>query len=261
MTASDVARATALVRDALGHRPAGLLTDLDGTLSPIVGDPSGVALAAGAGEVLARLADRLAVVGIITGRAAADAREISTLPELLVIGNHGVEWLDPGATRARVAMDPSQVAALLRSALASLPAEPGIVLDEKGLSAAVHYRNAAQPARARERILAALTPLPDGLELREGRLSVELRPIGAGDKGTALREVVERYLLRGVVVAGDDVTDLYMFRAAAELRAAGRVAAAVVAVGGSEEVPAAVARAADVTVDSPDELVAVLAAV
>ncbi|MEP6680184.1 MAG: trehalose-phosphatase [Chloroflexota bacterium] len=261
MTASDVARAAALVRDALGHHPAGLMTDLDGTLSPIVGDPSAVALAAGARDVLARLAERLAVVGIITGRAAADAREISALPELLVIGNHGVEWLDPGATRARVGMDSSQVAALLRSALAGLSAEPGLVLDEKGLSAAVHYRNAAQPAQARERILAALAHLPDGLELREGRLSVELRPIGGGDKGTALREVVERYELRGLVVAGDDVTDLDMFRAATELRAAGNLAAAIVAVGGSGEVPAAVALAADVTVDSPDELVAVLSGV
>ncbi len=261
MTASDAARATALVRDVLGHQPAGLLTDLDGTLAPIVGDPTGVSLAAGARDVLARLAERLAVVGIITGRAAADAREISALPELLVVGNHGLEWLDPGATRPRVAMDPNQITALLRSALAALPTEPGLALDEKGLSATVHYRHAPRPAQTRDRILAALSRLPDGLELREGRLSVELRPVGAGDKGTALREVVERYRLRGVVVAGDDVTDLDMFRATAELRAAGRVVAAVVAVGGSGEVPDAVARAADVTVASPNDLVALLAGV
>ena len=118
----------------------------------------------------------------------------------------------------------------------------------------------AAAGAARGRILAALAELPPGLELREGRLSIELRPTGAGDKGSALRQVVERYRLRGAVVVGDDVTDLDMFRAAAELRAEGRLAAAIVAVGGGGEVPAAVADAADLLVASPAELVALLAA-
>jgi trehalose 6-phosphate phosphatase len=259
MTASDVARALALVRGALSHVPAGLLTDLDGTLAPIVSDPTGVALADGASELLARLARKLAVVGIITGRAAADARRIAGVPDVLVIGNHGLEWLEPGEMQPRLAVELPRIAALLRSALAVLPAEAGLVIDEKGLSATIHYRNASRPALARRRILAALTQLPEGLELREGRLSVELRPAGAGDKGTALRRVVERYRLRGLVVAGDDLTDLDMFRAAAELRAAGRLTAAIVAVGGAVEVPSAVGEAADAVVANPDELVALLA--
>jgi phosphoglycolate phosphatase-like HAD superfamily hydrolase len=70
---------------------------------------------------------------------------------------------------------------------------------------------------------------------------------------------VERYRLRGLVVAGDDLTDLDMFRAAAELRAAGRLTAAIVAVGGAGEVPSAVGEAADAVVANPDELVALLA--
>ncbi len=77
-------------------------------------------------------------------------------------------------------------------------------------------------------------------------MSVELRPAGAGDKGVALREVVARHRLRGLVVAGDDTTDLDMFHAAAELRAAATFTAAILAVGGGAEVPPAVAGAADV---------------
>lgn len=261
MTASDAGSARSLVREALAHEPAGLLTDLDGTLAAIVSDPRAVGLADGASDVLARLARRLAVVGIITGRAAADARRIAGVAELLVVGNHGLEWLDPGATQPRPAVELPRMAALLRAALAALPAEPGLALDEKGLSATIHYRNAPRPALARRRILAALAQLPEGLELREGRLSIELRPAGAGDKGSALRQVVERYRLRGLVVAGDDVTDLDMFRAAAELRAGGRLAAAIVAVGGGGEVPAAVAEAADAVVASPIKLVALLGAI
>ena len=261
MTGAEAVSGLRLVRKALAHQPAGLLTDLDGTLAPIVSDPRAVGLAGGASDALARLARRLAVVGIVTGRAAADARRIAGVPELLVIGNHGLEWLDPGATQPRLAVDLPRTAGLLRAALASLPAEPGLALDEKGLSATIHYRSASRPPRARSRILAALAELPPGLELREGRLSIELRPAGAGDKGSALREVVERYRLRGAVVVGDDVTDLDMFRAAAELRAEGRLAAAIVAVGGGGEVPAAVTDAADLLVASPAELVALLAAI
>jgi trehalose 6-phosphate phosphatase len=261
MSAPEPRTATDLVRSALTHEPAGLLTDLDGTLAPIVSDPTAVVLAAGARDALARLARKLAVVGFITGRAAADARRIAGLPELLVVGNHGLEWLDPGGTQPRHAVDRARTAALLRAALGEVPAEPGLAIDEKGLSATIHYRNSPRPARARSRILAALAQLPDGLELREGRLSVELRPAGAGDKGTALRQVVAGYRLRGLVVAGDDLTDLDMFRAAAEMRAGGELAAAIVAVGGRGEVPGEVAEAADATVAGPAELVALLAAI
>ena len=261
MTGSEGGSALHLVRKALADEPAGLLTDLDGTLAPIVSDPRAVGLADGASDALARLARRLAVVGIITGRSAADARRIAGVPELLVIGNHGLEWLDPGVAQPRLAVDLPRTAGLLQAALASLPADPGLALDEKGLSATIHYRRAPRPALARGRILAALAELPAGLELREGRLSIELRPAGAGDKGSALRAVVERFRLRGVVVIGDDVTDLDMFRAAAELRAEGRLAAAIFAVGGGDEVPAAVADAADLLVASPAGLVALLAAI
>jgi trehalose 6-phosphate phosphatase len=91
-------------------------------------------------------------------------------------------------------------------------------------------------------------------------MSVELRPRDAGDKGSAVTAVVERYALRGLVVLGDDLTDLDMFRAAIALRDAGRLRAAVIAVGGDGEVPAQVAEAADALVRGPDEVVRLLSA-
>jgi trehalose 6-phosphate phosphatase len=247
-------------RTALAETPSGLLTDFDGTLSPIVTDPALARLVDGADGILDRLAKQLAVVAIVTGRAPLDARAMTGVPGLLIAGNHGTEWLEPHATETRAGLDPATTLAALDAALARLPALEGVPIEHKRLSASIHYRNAADPDAARATILAALgdvTPL--GLELRHGRMSVELRPAGAGDKGTATRAIVERFGLRGVVVMGDDVTDLDMFRAVAELRDAGRVRAVVVGVGGEGgEVPESVAEAADVVLAHPVEAAALL---
>ncbi|HET6381006.1 MAG TPA: trehalose-phosphatase, partial [candidate division Zixibacteria bacterium] len=87
----DVARA------ALAATPAGLLTDFDGTLSPIVRDPAAARPLPGAVEALEALAGRGVLVGVVSGRAAADVRRLLGTDRLLVIGNHGLEWLEPGA--------------------------------------------------------------------------------------------------------------------------------------------------------------------
>jgi trehalose 6-phosphate phosphatase len=250
-----------LARDVLAATPAGLLTDFDGTLSPIVADPATARLVPGIDIPLARLAERLAVVAVVTGRAPLDARAMTGVPGLLVAGNHGTDWLEPGAVSPHASVeDPDEVRARLDSAVARLPQVAGVILEHKGLSASVHYRNATDPAGARESILAALGPLAgDGLEVRHGRMSVELRAVGIGDKGSAARAIVERYRLRGAVVMGDDVTDLDMFRAVAELRTDGALRGAIVGVGGEGgEVPESVAEAADVVLADPVEAAAFL---
>jgi trehalose 6-phosphate phosphatase len=267
MTDGGLARAVTLARAALAAEPAGVLSDLDGTLATIVRDPAAVRLADGAAEALEALGRRLAVVGVVSGRAAHDARRIVGVPSMLVVGNHGLEWLEPGAdateaTTAEATTADPRIRECLSAALARVPDEPGLVVEDKGLSATIHYRNAADPRAVRRRVLDALAPaIGPGLALREGRMSVELRPSGAGDKGTALAAVVARHGLRGLVVLGDDITDLDMFRAAADLRGAGRLRAAIIAVGGDGEVPSEVAANADEILPSPAEAVALLTAV
>jgi len=250
-----LSRALVLAREALGAEPAGLLTDFDGTLSPIVSDPVQARPVDGVAGALERLASAGVLVAIITGRAPLDARAMLGAAGVLVVGNHGTEWLEPDAADTRSHLDADEVRGRLAAALARLPHLEGVPIEEKGLSASIHYRNAADPAVARTTILDALGDVgADGLELRHGRMSVELRPIGAGDKGIAAREVIERHGLRGVVVMGDDVTDLDMFRAVAVLRDAGRLRAAVIGVGGGAgEVPPEVAAAADVVLEGPEE--------
>jgi trehalose 6-phosphate phosphatase len=254
-TDASPVRALALAREALDAEPAGLLTDFDGTLSPIVHDPFMAGLVDGAAGALSALAERLAVVAIITGRMPLDARRLVGVPGVLIAGNHGTEWLDPDAAEPTVAPGAGAIARALDEALARVPPLPGVVVDHKGVSASVHYRQAPDPAAAREAIIAALGDLEElGLRLAHGRMIVEIRPADLGDKGTAARAIVERFGLRGVVVMGDDTTDLDMFASVAALRASGRLRAAIVAVGGSDhDVLPEVAAAADVVLDAPAE--------
>jgi trehalose-phosphatase len=253
--------ALALARTALAAAPAGLLTDLDGTLAPIVSDPASARALPDAADALATLARAGVVVGVVSGRAALDARRILGRDDVLVIGNHGLEWLAAGAERPDSAATAMEARAAIDRALAAVPREAGIEVEHKGLSATVHVRNAGDPAdaaaRAREALAAAAIP---GVEVRGGRMSLELRPAGAGDKGTAVEEVARRHALRGLVVIGDDVTDLDMFRAAHRLRAESGVVTAMLAVGGGGEVPAEVAAAADAVLPSPAAVVDLLRA-
>jgi trehalose 6-phosphate phosphatase len=258
---APLARALALARHALDAQPAGLLTDFDGTLSPIVSDPFMAGLVDGVDGALAALAERLAVVAIITGRMPLDARRLVGVPGVLIAGNHGTEWLERGQAQPRRAASADAVGRALDAALERVPPMDGVVIDHKGVSASVHYRQASDPAAARTAILDALGDVePLGLRIVHGRKIVELRAPGLGDKGTAAREVVERYGLRGALVMGDDTTDLDMFGAVASLRSAGRLRAAIVAVGGSDrEVPREVKAAADAVLDSPAEAAELLA--
>jgi trehalose 6-phosphate phosphatase len=245
-------------RTALAERPAGLVTDFDGTLAPIVTEPHAARPTPGVVPALNRLAERLAVVAVVSGRAALDVRRMLPGADgIWVVGNHGLEWLAPAATEPEPIPDEPEIRALVNRAASNVPSLDGVTIEEKGLSATIHYRSAADPAAARSAILRALSEAGPDLELREGRRSVEVRPRGAGDKGTALRSIVERFALRGLLLAGDDVTDLDMFRAARELGERG-LRSALLAISGADEVPATVSEAADGTLADPAAFVELL---
>jgi len=257
----DSDRVLALAEAALSARPAGLVTDLDGTLAPMVPIPSEARPVQGTAAALRALGSRLAVVAVITGRAAADARRIlrDAGRDVLVIGNHGLEWLEPGSDAPEVDEGLRPLRPVLAGLLARVPRVHGLAVEDKGLSATIHYRRARDPEGTRVRLLAELgNPDGTGLEFREGRRSIELRPTGRGDKGTALRAVVQRFGLRGLVVAGDDATDLDMFAAARELQSEG-LNSAIFGISGGPEAPPAVGENADVLLPDPAAFVRLLA--
>lgn len=240
----------------LASPPVALVSDVDGTLSPIVAHPGEASLASGVRDGLDAIRPRLALVAFVSGRAAADVRLVTGDSSALVVGNHGAEWLEPGARDASLAPEleplPATIAWVVGALERELAALEGVDIEAKGPSATIHYRNAPNSDLASEAVRAAVAalPLPEVLEARDGRMSVELRARGV-DKGTALRAIVERHGLRGVLLFGDDRTDADAFRAARALREVGAIDAFIGAVGAGGEVPHEVVDAADAVIESP----------
>lgn len=243
-------------------RPAGLLTDVDGTISRITAHTNDATVSRGARRSLVTLAGQLELVSVVTGRAVVKAQQMVGVSEIGYVGNHGLEWLD-GMT---VQTDPAGLAArpALATALTAIRAamsDPGLVYEDKGASAAVHYRLVADPEASGRQLHAILAPYLERGQLRliQGGLVVNLLPPEQIDKGEATRRLVRRHGLRSVAFFGDDVTDVDAFRALHELQAAGTITALAVGVM-SPEGPPSIRTEADLLLDGVSEVERVLAA-
>jgi trehalose 6-phosphate phosphatase len=253
------------LRAALDQHPRGLLLDIDGTLSPIAPTPEAARLLPGIADLLQRALDRFEVVAAISGRGAADARRMVGVPELLYIGNHGLErWL-PGEDAPQVIPEARPylpaIAQALDQADHDLTAQlPDLRIERKGASGSIHTRGCAQPQQALQTVLETLRPTVErlGLRLTQGKLVAEIRPPLALDKGTAVESLVRERGLRSALYMGDDVTDIDAFRALRHLRNAGVCAGWSVAVL-QEEAPPALAAEADLTLPAIEAVPAFLA--
>jgi len=214
----------------LADRRAGrhllLLFDFDGTLAPFKADPEAVYLNSDVGDRLCRLAKRPdATVGIISGRRLPDLQgRLKAEGEIYLAGFHGLEIQDPGGESfvhpgASAAVSTMQaIAETMRPRLGELP---GVFIEDKYFSIALHYRQAAPAVRvvAISRFMDAARAGIDSGELRllPGDCVIELLPGAAWHKGSALqwiRERIER--IHGptfTMYVGDDVTDEDAFRA------------------------------------------------
>lgn len=246
----DAAELADLVRPWL---PRALLAlDFDGTLAPIVPDPSDSRPLPGVGEALLALSGRGVTVAVITGRDAATVLELSGfagVPGLVVEGLYGAETWHGGQLHTPATPEAVE---LLRARLPALVAAGGnerVWVEDKRLSLVVHGRRAADPE-------AALAPLREpidalagelGLEVHPGRGVIELRLPGF-DKAAALQRLVESARPSAVLFAGDDVGDLPAFAFVRSLRESGVRAWGV---GARSPEVSELAEAADVLVDGP----------
>ncbi|HEX6288884.1 MAG TPA: trehalose-phosphatase [Herpetosiphonaceae bacterium] len=213
-----------LLRQMVARRPCGLLTDIDGTLSPIAPTPMAARVTPAARRELRLLAQKLDLVAAISGRAAADAAALVDLPDLIYIGNHGLEiWRGGAAEPLPEAVSYARaVDAVLRAAQERI-ALPGMIFENKGLTASIHYRLTDDPALAETMLGALLHALAEqhNVVLTQGRMVWEIRPPLATNKGTAARWLVEQYGLRSAIFIGDDRTDADAFQVLRELRERG----------------------------------------
>lgn len=262
--------------------PLLVVTDFDGTLSPIVLEPMGARIEPIARRALRRLASlaerrprRVSVV-VLSGRLAADVAGRVRAGGVRYLGNHGIEGgaLARGARAERldVAMEASleRWTAPARAVAAAVVGRLGrpdwLFVEEKGPTVAFHFRQAPDPEAAEVAVLAAIAEAEarlggTGLATVGGRRIVELRPGAAGGKGAAMERLLEAERPGAVLVLGDDVSDAEAFRVVREARAAGRLAGLAVAVQGAAETPPAVTEAADVELESPRDAARVLSAV
>jgi trehalose 6-phosphate phosphatase len=257
----DWAAALAPLRDEPGR--AAVLTDVDGTLAPIVERAEDAAVPAAARQVLAALSERYALVGCISGRRAEEARRLVGLDSLAYAGNHGLELLMPGEATPRpdpsIAGRESEAAEFLGGVDHDRFGAAGLRREDKGPIQALHWRGSEDEAAAESRAHEiAIEAGKAGLEPRWGRKVLELRPIGGGGKDGAVGSLLAGGQLDRAAYAGDDRTDLDAFRRLRELRDEGRLTAAVCVGVLSAEAPAELAEESDVTVTGLDGWLAIL---
>jgi trehalose 6-phosphate phosphatase len=183
----------------LGGRPLLIVCDYDGTLAPIVRRPEDAAPQPGARDALAALlAHPTHRVAALSGRRAHEVQALLNLPELMVIGLHGMEW--PGEPL------PAPDTETLRRLARQIPTVPGVRLEDKGWTLAVHFREVEPEAQADVEAALRLVDVPEGWEVVEGKKVREFRPGGFG-KGRAVQRLAALFPQHLPVFFGDDVTD------------------------------------------------------
>jgi trehalose 6-phosphate phosphatase len=200
---------------------ASLLFDLDGTLLPIRPTPGEVSADDGDIDLVSGLVSRFGGrLAVLSGRPIADIDRILRRAVETVAGIHGLEIRRGGETRRPHATHPGL--APVRAAFARFAeGTPGALVEDKGLSLALHYREAPGSAADAARLARDLAD-ETGLVLQRGSMVEELRTPGA-DKGDALRAIMAEPPFAGTApwYFGDDLTDEDGFRAAAALGGAG----------------------------------------
>jgi trehalose 6-phosphate phosphatase len=240
-------------------REATIAFDYDGVLAPIVADPNDARPYPGMVAVLSRLAAVVGSLSIISGREIAAILRLASLDDLLgrenfsIHGLYGMQRWDSTTQMTggeAVTSAVAQARAELPTLLEHLHVSPGVAIEDKGMSVAVHTRRADDPHGSFATLVQPLKELADrhGLTLEPGRLVLELRPPGP-DKGSTLTDIVRRRGARAVAYFGDDLGDLAAFDAVDQLRTVGLAGLKICS--GSDEVKALAARADLVLDGSP----------
>jgi len=200
----------------LSH-PAALFLDMDGVLAPLAETPDAVVPHPERTAALRGVSERLGGrIAIISGRTIAEIDRIAEASAASASGVHGLE-----RRRADGSLDHAEAAPGVRDAVAAFEVfartRPGVIVEDKALSAGLHYRG-APTEEAAALALAAQLSSETGLALQAGNLVVELKTPGTS-KGTALTAFMSEAPFAGAVpiMLGDDLTDEDGFRAAEAL--------------------------------------------
>lgn len=208
------------LRRRLSRHPLLLMLDIDGTLAPLAPRPEDAVVPEATRQVISELRSKPDVhVAFVTGRAAEDGRALVGISETWVIGNHGIETIDPAGRRivnAEAAAYRSEMASVVEELRAEVGSIPGIRVEDKVWTLSVHFRLAAPSVEAALHVTMDRLAHASGLRLVRGKKIFELRPPIHVHKGTAALELCRRLvgpeLAAALLYAGDDRTDEDAFR-------------------------------------------------
>jgi trehalose 6-phosphate phosphatase len=236
---------------------AAVLLDIDGTLAPIVRHAADAHVPEATRSLLIEISKRYRIVGCVSGRRAATARQIVAIGTIAYIGNHGGELLRPRATTPEVDAEVSawtvRVREFAQRAYTGELQKIRVRSEDKDAIAAFHWRGAPdeEAAAAAVRGLAELAQR-EGFAIHWGRKVLEVRPPVALDKGLGIAALLRGAPVTAAMYVGDDTTDLDAFRKLRQLVQSGALQSAVCVAVSSDEAPPELAQEADLTVDGTD---------
>jgi len=224
-----------------------LFLDYDGTLAPIAESPDKAQMSEEMRSLLMRVKERM-LVAVISGRSLADLKERVGIKDMLYAGNHGMEIWDGETTAAnpRLMDNRQSLIELLEKLKSSLSHIKGVFIEDKGITASVHFRtvHARHWGELFDVFKRISTRYEHFFKITPGKKVLEIRPLDAWNKGDAVSWMLEKFGAGTLpVYVGDDITDEDAFRA---LKSSG----ISIAVGGSH--------AADYCLKSQEEVKAFL---
>lgn len=187
-----------------------LFLDIDGTLLEFAARPQEVHVEAALLELLKQLsASTGGAVALVSGRSVEDIDKLFSPLAFPTAGQHGTERRAAEGTIHRH-MPPVEKLGFAAAQLVRLTAaHAGLVLENKGMTLALHYRLAPDLRALAEREMRRIAAgLGEGFELQSGKFVIEIKPSGK-DKGSAIAEFIAEapFAGRRPVFIGDDLTD------------------------------------------------------
>ncbi|WDJ97199.1 trehalose-phosphatase [Xanthomonas campestris pv. incanae] len=193
-----------------------LFLDVDGTLIDFAHTPEAVQLLQEVRDAIARLSERLGgAVALVSGRPLSQLDALFAPLLLPAAGLHGHELRSDAAARAAMPQDTSEwLHGLHQRAAALTQRHPGVLVEDKGVSVALHWR--AQPLAGPDVLAFAQQEIAQlsGYRLQPGDHVVEFVPEGS-NKGLAVEQLMQQPAFAGrtPVFVGDDLTDEFGFQA------------------------------------------------
>ena len=191
-----------------------LFLDVDGTLLEFEIRPDLVGLPTGALETIGKISDLLdGALALVSGRPLQELDLLFAPLQFPAAGLHGQQFRGTAARQPVHSGD--ALGALRHEAWLLAERHPGLLVEDKGVNLALHWRGAPQAAASVTKLAEAHLPGIPGYRLQPGDHVIELVPADV-DKGRAVNTLMNEAPFKGriPVFVGDDLTDEYGFAAA-----------------------------------------------